>query len=79
MIRRFARPYAKAMMDIVKSPQEGRKLHDELLGFERARSSSRELAALFRSIAPPRGWNGLRYWFLATKPVYTRFFTVTIP
>lgn len=51
MIRRFARPYAKAMMDIVKSPQEGRKLHDELLGFERARSSSRELAELFATPA----------------------------
>lgn len=51
MIRRFARPYAKAMMDIVKSPQEGRKLHDELLGFERARSSSKELAELFATPA----------------------------
>ena len=51
MIRRFARPYAKAMMDIVKSPQDGRKLHDELLGFERARSSSRELAELFATPA----------------------------
>jgi len=51
MIRRFARPYAKAMMDIVKSPEEGRKLHDELLSFERARSSSRELAELFATPA----------------------------
>lgn len=51
MIRRFARPYAKAMMDIVKSPEEGRKLHGELLSFERARSSSTELAELFATPA----------------------------
>lgn len=51
MIRRFARPYAKAMMDIVKSPEEGRKLHDELLSFERARSSSPELAEIFATPA----------------------------
>lgn len=51
MIRRFARPYAKAMMDIVKSPEEGRKLHDELLSFERSRTSSPELAELFATPA----------------------------
>lgn len=51
MIRRFARPYAKAMMDIVKSPQEGRKLHAELLSFERALESSSELSELLANPA----------------------------
>lgn len=51
MIRRFARPYAKAMMDIVKSSEEGRKLHDELLSFERARAGSPDLAELFATPA----------------------------
>lgn len=44
MIRRFARPYAKAFMEIVPSPADAQKLHAALLQFESARKSSQELA-----------------------------------
>lgn len=46
MIRRFARPYAKALSEVVTSPKEARRVYDELARFEQARRSSRELAEL---------------------------------
>lgn len=49
MIRRFARPYAKAIMEIVKTPDAARKLHDELAKFEAARIVSDDLATLFEN------------------------------
>ena len=49
MIRKFARPYAKAMMELSGTPEEAKRLHGELLSFERARASSRELQDLFRN------------------------------
>lgn len=47
MIRRFARPYARALMDIVQSPDAASKLRSELATFETARRSSSELQQLF--------------------------------
>lgn len=47
MIRRFARPYARAIMDIVKSPDAASKLRDELAGFESVRRSSGDLQDLY--------------------------------
>ena len=47
MIRRFARPYARAIMDIVKSPDAASKLRDELAAFERVRRSARDLQDLY--------------------------------
>jgi F-type H+-transporting ATPase subunit delta len=49
MIRRFARPYAKALMEIQPSAAEGQKTLDELSQFEKARRSSPELAEIFGS------------------------------
>jgi len=49
MIRRFARPYAKAIMDVVKTPDAARLLHAELSRFEAARSGSDELSTLFEN------------------------------
>lgn len=47
MIRRFARPYAKALSEITTSPAEARKVYDELARFENVRRDSRELIDLF--------------------------------
>jgi F-type H+-transporting ATPase subunit delta len=47
VIRRFARPYAKALSEIITSVEEARKVHEELTRFEKARGGSRELAGLF--------------------------------
>lgn len=47
MIRRFARPYARAFMQVVPSLAEAQRIHDELESFERARAGSSELAELF--------------------------------
>lgn len=49
MIRRFARPYAKAMMEIQPDPAEAQRTLEELARFERARSSSPDLEELFRN------------------------------
>lgn len=51
MIRRFARPYARAILDVAGSPEVALDLHRELRGFEDARSSSRELEVLFANPA----------------------------
>lgn len=47
MIRRFARPYARAIMGIVESPAAASKLRDELAAFETARRSSNDLQELY--------------------------------
>lgn len=47
MIRRFARPYAKAMMEIVKSPAESEALIASLRGFEKARRGAQDLADFY--------------------------------
>jgi len=47
MIRRFARPYARAIMDVTQSPAKANDLRKELASFETARKSSRELSELF--------------------------------
>jgi F-type H+-transporting ATPase subunit delta len=47
MIRRFARPYATAIMEVAGSPQVARKVHDELLRFDQARRSSGDLQEVF--------------------------------
>lgn len=49
MIRRFARPYARAMMDLAGTPQQADALERELRQFESARASSPELASLFEN------------------------------
>lgn len=49
MIRRFARPYAQAIMEVVGTPEAARALHAELARFETARAGSAELATLFEN------------------------------
>ena len=51
MIRRFARPYARAIMDVVKTPDAAAALLDELKRFEQARKGSAELQALYANPA----------------------------
>lgn len=47
MIRRFARPYATAIMDVAGSPEAARRVYDELVRFDRARKSSKDLQEVF--------------------------------
>ncbi|MEA2239655.1 MAG: F-type H+-transporting ATPase subunit delta [Thermoanaerobaculia bacterium] len=47
MIRRFARPYARAIMDTVKSSEKAAALRDELTTFEQARKSSHDLQQMY--------------------------------
>jgi F-type H+-transporting ATPase subunit delta len=47
MIRRFARPYARAIMDIVQTPEKAAALRDELTVFERARKSATDLQLMY--------------------------------
>lgn len=47
MIRRFARPYAKALSEVIPSPAETLKIFQELERFETVRAGSPELANLF--------------------------------
>lgn len=47
MIRRFARPYARAIMDAAGSPQKANELRGELLRFADARRKSAELRELY--------------------------------
>ena len=47
MIRRFARPYARAIMDVVQSADRAAALLDELRRFEQARKSAPELHEVF--------------------------------
>ena len=47
MIRRFARPYARAIMDIAQSPQKAAELRDEMAQFEQVRKSSSDLQEMY--------------------------------
>ncbi|HUJ14186.1 MAG TPA: ATP synthase F1 subunit delta [Thermoanaerobaculia bacterium] len=47
MIRRFARPYARAIMDVVQSPEKANAIRHELERFESVRKSSSELQELY--------------------------------
>ncbi|HEY6894981.1 MAG TPA: ATP synthase F1 subunit delta [Rhodanobacteraceae bacterium] len=47
MIRRFARPYARAIMDVVQSPEKANATRHELERFEAVRKSSGELHELY--------------------------------
>jgi F-type H+-transporting ATPase subunit delta len=47
LIRRFARPYAAAIMQVAGTPEAARKVYDELVRFDRARRSSNELQEVF--------------------------------
>jgi F-type H+-transporting ATPase subunit delta len=47
MIRRFARPYAKAIMEVAKTPAAAAPIRDELSAFERVRSSSIDLQSTY--------------------------------
>lgn len=49
MIRKFARPYARALMEIQPDPTQALRTLDELARFERARASSADLEELFRN------------------------------
>jgi F-type H+-transporting ATPase subunit delta len=51
MIRRFARPYAKAIMELAASPDAARAIHGELARFEATRAGSADLAAVFENPA----------------------------
>lgn len=55
MIRRFARPYAKAMMEITVTPERAEAVHAEVSRFEKTRSGSRELADLLDNPATDAG------------------------
>jgi len=47
MIRRFARPYARAIMAVVQPPEKANAIRHELERFEQARKSSSELEELY--------------------------------
>jgi F-type H+-transporting ATPase subunit delta len=47
VIRRFARPYARAIMDVVRSPQKASDLRHELARFDQARKSASDLQELY--------------------------------
>jgi F-type H+-transporting ATPase subunit delta len=47
MIRRFARPYARAIMDVAQSPEKAAALRDELTTFEQVRKSSTDLQEMY--------------------------------
>ena len=47
MIRRFARPYARAIIDVAQSPQRANTIRAELDRFEQARRESAELQEVF--------------------------------
>jgi F-type H+-transporting ATPase subunit delta len=51
MIRRFARPYARAIMDAAGSPQKANALRGELMVFANALRSSNELRDLYANPA----------------------------
>lgn len=47
MIRRFARPYAKVILELAKSPEAAQTIHGDLARFDESRRSSKELIDLF--------------------------------
>lgn len=51
MIRRFARPYARAIMDVAGTPHAANALRGELMGFESSLRKSAELRELFANPA----------------------------
>lgn len=51
MIRRFARPYARAIVDVAGSPAKANEVRGELMRFAVALRSSRELQDLYASPA----------------------------
>ena len=53
MIRRFARPYAKAFMDVAGTPEKAQALLAELRTFETARKPSADLADLLANPGIP--------------------------
>ncbi len=53
MIRRFARPYAKALMEVAGSPEKANALRGELMKFESALRSSAELREVYTNPGIP--------------------------
>ncbi|HEX2121328.1 MAG TPA: F0F1 ATP synthase subunit delta, partial [Thermoanaerobaculia bacterium] len=51
MIRRFARPYARAIIDAAGSPQKANELRGELMRFASALRNSAELRELYANPA----------------------------
>jgi len=47
VIRRFARPYARAIIDVAATPQKANEIRRELERFEEARSSAADLQELY--------------------------------
>lgn len=47
MIRRFARPYAKAIFEVTGSPEKANAVRAELEGFEQVRAASADLRDLY--------------------------------
>ena len=47
MIRRFARPYARAIMDLAKTPQAAAAVRDELARFEEMRAGAPDLQEVY--------------------------------
>ena len=47
MIRRFARPYARAIMDVAQSPEKAAILRDEMTNFEKVRKSATDLQLMY--------------------------------
>ncbi|HEV7921404.1 MAG TPA: ATP synthase F1 subunit delta [Thermoanaerobaculia bacterium] len=48
MIRRFARPYARAILDVAGTPQKANDLRKELEVFEQARRSAADLQHMYK-------------------------------
>ena len=46
MIRRFARPYARVILELSKSPEAAQKIHGDLVRFDESRRLSKELVDL---------------------------------
>jgi F-type H+-transporting ATPase subunit delta len=51
LIRRFAHPYARAIMDVAGSPEKGASIRDGLARFERARNAAPDLAEMYANPA----------------------------
>ncbi|MGZ8708915.1 MAG: F0F1 ATP synthase subunit delta, partial [Thermoanaerobaculia bacterium] len=51
MIRRFARPYARAIMDVAGSPAKANELRSELMTFASALRSSKDLQDFYANPA----------------------------
>lgn len=53
MVRRFARPYARAIMDVAGAPDKANALREELQRFEDARLGASDLQALYANPGIP--------------------------